>query len=62
MTALFTVTILGLREGTKAFGGMLAGMNDVTTLMLVYGVVGVIAMGIAIVHCPLLWRFSPFSV
>jgi len=48
MTALFTAIILGLGEGTKLFGAQLAGINDVTTLMLLFGAVGVIAMGLAI--------------
>lgn len=48
MTALFTVIILGLGEGTKAFGSFLAGIKDVTSALLFYGIVGVLAMGAAI--------------
>jgi predicted MFS family arabinose efflux permease len=44
MTALFTIIILVLGEGTKAFGGL----GDVTLTLLLYGIVGVVAMGVAI--------------
>ena len=48
MTALFTLIILGLGEGTKFFRTVLAGINDVTTLMILFGTVGVLAMMIAV--------------
>lgn len=48
MTALFTVIILGLGEGTKLMGGLLAGVNDVAALMLIWGLVGLVAMLIAV--------------
>jgi len=48
MTALFTIIILVLGEGTKAFGGLVAGLGDVTLTLLLYGIVGVVAMGVAI--------------
>ncbi|MBI5034920.1 MAG: MFS transporter [Chloroflexi bacterium] len=48
MTALFTVVILGLGEATKFFGTLLVGINDVITLMVLFGIVGVLAMMIAV--------------
>lgn len=48
MTGLFTIIILGLGEVTKFFGTLLAGINDVATLMILFGVVGVLAMLIAV--------------
>ena len=48
MTALFTLIILGLGEFTKFFGTILASINDLATLMILFGGVGVLAMAIAI--------------
>lgn len=48
MTALFTAIILGLGEGTKLVSGFLVGINDVTSLMFIWGIIGVVAMGIAV--------------
>ncbi len=48
MTALFTSIILGLGQGTNLIGSMLTGINDVTTLLAIWGVVGMIAMIVAV--------------
>ena len=48
MTALFTIIILGVGEGTKAFGNVIGEMNDVTTMLILYGIVGIVGMSIAI--------------
>ncbi len=48
MTALFTVIILSMGEGTKFFGSWLAGINNVATLMVIWGVIGLMAMAIAV--------------
>jgi len=48
MTALFTVIILGMGEAVKLSGGWFAGVSDLTTLMIVFGAAGLIAMAIAV--------------
>lgn len=48
MTALFTAIILGVGEAVKIFGGWFAGVRDVTTLLIAFGVAGLIAMAIAV--------------
>ena len=48
MTALFTVIILGMGGAVQVLSGMLAGINDVTTLLFLFGAVGLIGMIIAI--------------
>lgn len=48
MTALFTIIILVVGEGTKQFGNLLTNVNDVTLTLLLYGIVGIIGIAIAI--------------
>jgi MFS family permease len=48
MTGLFTIIILGLGEGTKLIGNLLTGITDVTTLLIIWGVIGLVAMIIAV--------------
>ena len=48
MTALFTVIILGLGQGANLIGSLLMSINDVTTLLMIWGVIGLAAMIIAV--------------
>ncbi len=48
MTALFTVIILGLGEGIKAFSTILDGVRDTATALVLAGSAGIAAMAIAI--------------
>ena len=48
MTGLFTIIILGLGEGTRLIGSLLKGIDDVTTLLMIWGVIGLVAMVIAV--------------
>jgi MFS family permease len=48
MTGLFTIIILGLGQGTNLLGSLLTGIDDVTTLLIIWGVIGLIAMIVAV--------------
>lgn len=48
MTALFTAIILGLGETIKAVGSMLGGSSMPGRLPIVFGLIGLVAMGIAV--------------
>ena len=48
MTALFTVIILGLGQGANLIGSLLTSIDDVTTLLMIWGVIGLAAMIIAV--------------
>ncbi len=49
MTLVFMVVILGLGESVKGIGKLLGHTNSVTTLLIVMGVTGLLAMGTAVV-------------
>ncbi len=48
MTALFTAIILGMGWGTQFIATAMAGISDVTVLLIVMGIVGLIAMLVAV--------------
>jgi MFS family permease len=48
MTAIFTAIILGLGEGIKLLGRLLAGVNTPALLITIVGVCGLIAMALAV--------------
>jgi MFS family permease len=48
MTGLFTIIILGMGGAVQLLSGMLGGISDVTTLMVLFGIVGLLGMIIAI--------------
>ena len=48
MTALFTVIILGLGQAANFMGSLLAGIDDVTPLLTIWAVIGLVAMLIAV--------------
>jgi len=48
MTAVFTVIILSLGEGTKAFSAILNSVGDMTATLFVAGGFGIVAMAIAV--------------
>jgi MFS family permease len=49
MTAAFTVIILGMGEVIRQFESLLGGIGSMTTLFLVLGLVGLVAMMVAVV-------------
>jgi MFS family permease len=48
MTALFTAIILGMGEAIKLTGHLMEGVSEATTLFVVMGAVGVLAMAVAV--------------
>ncbi len=48
MTALFTALILGMGGGVKLVGELVKGIDSTTALLVIMGVAGVAAMGVAV--------------
>jgi Na+/melibiose symporter-like transporter len=48
MTGVFTIIIIGLGQVTNLVGSLLTSIDDVTTLLMVWGVIGLIAMIVAV--------------